>query len=74
MLASCRVADGVWFGTFGAGASFVGDDGRWRRLGVADGLPSLDVSAIAWRPPFLFLGTLGAGVCAYWEGADGPQP
>jgi ligand-binding sensor domain-containing protein len=74
VLASCRVADGVWFGTFGAGASFVGDDGRWRRLGVADGLPSLDVSAIAWRPPFLFLGTLGAGVCAYWEGADAPQP
>ncbi len=73
VLASCRVADGVWFGTFGAGASFIGDDGRWRRLGVADGLPSLDVSAIAWRPPFLFLGTLGAGVCAYWEGADGPQ-
>ena len=74
VLASCRVAGGVWFGTFGAGASFVGDDGGWRRLGVADGLPSLDVSAIAWRPPFLFLGTLGAGVCAYWEGADGPQP
>jgi hypothetical protein len=74
VLASCRVAGGIWFGTFGAGASFVGDDGRWRRLGVADGLPSLDVSAIAWRPPFLFLGTLGAGVCAYWEGADGPQP
>jgi hypothetical protein len=74
VLASCRVAGGVWFGTFGAGASFVGDDGEWRRLGVADGLPSLDVSAIAWRPPFLFLGTLGAGVCAYWEGADGPQP
>jgi len=74
VLASCRVADGIWFGTFGAGASFVGDDGRWRRLGVADGLPSLDVSAIAWRPPFVFLGTLGAGVCAYWEGADAPQP
>ena len=74
VLAACRVADGVWFGTFGAGASFAGDDGSWRRLGVADGLPSLDVSAIAWRPPLLFLGTLGAGVCAYWEGADGPVP
>jgi len=74
VLASCRVADGVWFGTFGGGASFAGDDGRWRRLGAADGLPSLDVSALAWRPPFLFLGTLGAGVCAYWEGSDGPQP
>jgi hypothetical protein len=74
VLASCRVADGIWFGTFGAGASFAGDDGSWRRLGVADGLPSLDVSAIAWRPPLLFLGTLGAGVCAYWEGADGPLP
>jgi hypothetical protein len=74
VLASCRVSDGVWFGTFGAGASFAGDDGRWRRLGVADGLPSLDVAALAWRAPFLFIGTLGAGVCAYWEGADGPQP
>ncbi len=74
VLASCRVADGVWFGTFGAGASFAGDDGRWRWLGVADGLPSLDVAALAWRKPFLFIGTLGAGVCAYWEGADGPQP
>lgn len=74
VLASCRVGDGVWFGTFGAGASFVGDDGRWRRLGVADGLPSLDVAAIAWRAPFVYFGTLGAGVCAYWEGADGPQP
>lgn len=74
VLASCRAAGGVWFGTFGAGASFVGDDGRWRRLGVADGLPSLDVAAIAWRAPFVYFGTLGAGVCAYWEGADGPQP
>lgn len=74
VLASCRAAGGVWFGTFGAGASFVGDDGRWRRLGAAEGLPSLDVAAIAWRAPFVFFGTLGAGVCAYWEGADGPQP
>jgi ligand-binding sensor domain-containing protein len=74
VLASCRTADGVWFGTFGGGASFAGDDGRWRRLGVADGLPSLDVSAIAWRAPFLYLGTLGAGVCAWWEGADGTLP
>ena len=74
VLASCRTAGGVWFGTFGAGASFAGDDGRWRRLGAADGLPSLDVAAIAWRAPFVYFGTLGAGVCAWWEGADGPQP
>ena len=74
VLASSRAAGGVWFGTFGAGASFAGDDGRWRRLGAADGLPSLDVAAIAWRAPFVYFGTLGAGVCAYWEGADGPQP
>jgi hypothetical protein len=74
VLASCRAAGGVWFGTFGAGASLAGDDGRWRRLGAADGLPSLDVAAIAWRAPFVYFGTLGSGVCAWWEGADGPQP
>jgi hypothetical protein len=72
VLSLCESDAGVWVGTFGGGASFRSFDGRWRRLGVADGLPSQDVSAIAWRAPWVYLGTMGAGVVAYWESADGP--
>jgi hypothetical protein len=48
--------------------------GSWKNIGIADGLAALDVTAIEWRAPWLFFGTLGSGVSVYNEAADGVQP
>ena len=62
-------------GSFGGGVSvYLKSSGVWQRIGIADGLASIDVPAIAWRAPFVFFGTLGAGVSVYEEGADVEQP
>ena len=42
-------------------------------FGIADGLASRDVTAIAAREPYVFFGTLGAGVSVYDEAADGAE-
>jgi ligand-binding sensor domain-containing protein len=75
VLASCETDRALYFGSFGGGASaYVKETGQWKRLGIRDGLASLDIAAIAWRPPFVFFGTIGAGVSVYDEEADGQQP
>ena len=75
ILASCETDRALYFGSFGGGVSvYMKQTGAWRRIGISDGLASLDVPAIAWRAPFLFFGTLGAGISVYDEAADGAQP
>jgi hypothetical protein len=75
ILAACETDRAIYFGSFGGGVSvFQKGSGSWRRLGISDGLSSIDVPAIAWRAPFVFFGTLGAGVSMYEEGADAAQP
>ena len=44
---------GTCFGTFGGGLAFLdGARGAWKRFGLADGLPALDISALARRSPY----------------------
>jgi tetratricopeptide (TPR) repeat protein len=74
ILAICETDRAVYFGSFGGGVSACRKgNGAWTRYGIAEGLPSLDITAIAWREPYVFFGTLGAGVCMYNESADGAQ-
>jgi hypothetical protein len=75
ILASCETDRALYFGSFGGGASAISKrDGTWRRIGIQEGLASLDVSSLGWRAPYVFFGTLGAGVCVYDEAADGSLP
>jgi hypothetical protein len=75
ILSSCETDRALYFGSFGGGVSVLSKpDGSWRHLGIHDGLASLDVPAIAWRPPSVFFGTLGGGVSVYDEAADGAHP
>jgi tetratricopeptide (TPR) repeat protein len=75
ILAGCETDRALYFGSFGGGVSVLSKGtGRWLRLGIHEGLPSLDIAAIAWRSPFVFFGTLGAGVSVYEEEADAAQP
>jgi hypothetical protein len=75
ILASCETDRALYFGSFGGGVGVRSKaTGAWRKIGIADGLPSLDVAAIAWRAPYVFFGTLGAGVSVYEEASDGAQP
>ena len=75
VLAGCETDRALYFGSFGGGVSvYSKGSGLWRRLGISDGLASIDVPAIAWRAPFVFFGTLGAGASMYEEGADAAQP
>ncbi|MFI5367419.1 MAG: two-component regulator propeller domain-containing protein, partial [Spirochaetia bacterium] len=72
VLASCETDRALYFGSFGGGVGvYVKETDSWKRLGIRDGLASLDVAAIAWRRPYVFFGTLGAGVSVYDEEADG---
>jgi ligand-binding sensor domain-containing protein len=75
VLSACETAMGIYFGSFGGGVSVLDkSSGNWRRIGLGDGLPSLDITAIAAGGSYLFFGTLGAGVCRYYEGGgDGAQ-
>ncbi len=75
VLASCETDRALYFGSFGGGVSVrVKKDGTWRRFGISDGLAAADVAAIAWRSPYVFFGTLGAGVSVYDEAEDGARP
>jgi tetratricopeptide (TPR) repeat protein len=74
VLSVCETDRALYFGTFGGGVSVLSKgSGAWGRIAIADGLASLDVTAIAWRPPYVFFGTLGAGVSVYDEASDGAQ-
>jgi tetratricopeptide (TPR) repeat protein len=75
VLSSCETDRAIYFGSFGGGVSILSkSDGSWRKIGIHDGLASLDVPAIAWRPPSVYFGTLGGGVSVYDEAADGAHP
>jgi hypothetical protein len=75
ILASCETDRALYFGGFGGGVSVLSKrEDTWRHIGIAEGLASLDVAAIAWRAPYVFFGTLRAGVCMYDEAADGALP
>ena len=71
VLASCETDRALYFGSFGGGVGvYLKETDSWKRLGIRDGLASLDVTAIAWRRPYVFFGTLGAGVSMYDEEAN----
>lgn len=75
ILSGCETDRALYFGSFGGGVSVLSrTDGSWRRIGIHEGLASMDVPAIAWRPPSVFFGTLGGGVSVYDEAADGAHP
>ncbi len=75
ILSSCETDRAVYFGSFGGGVSILSkSDGSWRRIGIRDGLASMDVAAIAWKAPRVFFGTLGGGVSVYDEDEDGSLP
>jgi ligand-binding sensor domain-containing protein len=72
VLASCETDRALYFGSFGGGVGvYIKKTGSWRRLGIQEGLASLDIAAIAWHKPYVFFGTLGAGVSVYDEENDG---
>jgi len=75
ILSSCETDRALYFGSFGGGVSVLSRvDGSWRHIGIRDGLAALDVSAIAWRAPRVFFGTLGGAVSVYDEDEDGALP
>ena len=75
ILSTCETDRALYFGTFGGGVSVRSRaDGSWRRIGIRDGLASMDVAAIAWKAPRVFFGTLGGGVSVYDEDGDGSLP
>ena len=75
ILSSCETDRALYFGSFGGGVSILSKaDGSWRRVGIRDGLASMDVPAIAWKAPRVFFGTLGGGVSVYDEDEDGTLP
>lgn len=61
VLCAVRTESGTFFGTLGGGLARHGQD-SWRVLGFREGVLSADVPALAYSPPFLYLGSLGAGV------------
>jgi len=66
VLSGVKAERALYFGTFGGGISFIFlNSGKWQRIGLSQGLPSLDISVLAYLPSpagSLFAGTLGGGV------------
>lgn len=66
VLSGAKTSRSLYFGTFGGGISFITiKSGKWQGISLEQGLPSLDISALACSPKlagFLFAGTLGGGV------------
>jgi hypothetical protein len=62
---------GIYFGTFGGGvvryAPTASGAGEWLNIGLAQGLPSLDVSVVTAAGGQVYFGTLGAGVAVISE-------
>jgi len=68
VLCGISSAQGIYFGTFGGGAAFFAfKDESWHTLGIAEGLTSRDVAALACSGPVVYFGTLGAGIAVYRE-------
>ena len=75
ILSSAETDRALYFGSFGGGVSVLSrKQGTWRNIGISEGLTALDIPAIAWRAPYVFFATLGGGVYAYDEAADGSFP
>ncbi len=75
VLAGTHARSGYYFGTFGGGMAFLPEaGGSWRRLSLQEGLPALDITALQYRPPVVYLGTLGAGAALYYEDPCGGGP
>jgi ligand-binding sensor domain-containing protein len=66
VLCGAGTATGVYFGTFGAGVSRYREDG-WRVIGLREGLGGLDITAVAYSPPYVVFGTLGSGITVFDE-------
>ncbi|MQY76671.1 MAG: hypothetical protein GH155_03490 [Spirochaeta sp.] len=66
ILSGVKTGRALYFGTFGGGISFIFlNSGKWQRIGLNQGLPSLDISVLAYLAApvgSLFAGTLGGGV------------
>ncbi len=67
VLSGVKTERALYFGTFGGGISFIflNSSSKWQRIGLNQGLPSLDISVLAYLPSpvgSLFAGTLGGGV------------
>jgi hypothetical protein len=63
VLCGARADSGSYFGTFGGGVCYLDRrSGRFRRLGLRDGLGALDISCAAYSAPELYFGTLGSGL------------
>jgi len=66
VLSGVKTERALYFGTFGGGISFIFlNSVKWQRIGLNQGLPSLDISVLAYLPApagSLFAGTLGGGV------------
>jgi ligand-binding sensor domain-containing protein len=67
VLCAVRAAGGTYFGTLGGGLARH-SGGAWERLGFREGVLSSDIPAMAYAAPFLYLGSLGAGVTVLREG------
>ena len=66
VLSGVQTEHALYFGTFGGGISFIFlNSDKWQRIGLNQGLPSLDISVLIYLPGSagsLFAGTLGGGV------------
>jgi hypothetical protein len=68
VLAGAQTATGMYFGTFGGGVvRYDYLHGSWSTIGLAQGLPSMDVAVVAYAAGSIYFGTLGAGVAALSE-------
>jgi ligand-binding sensor domain-containing protein len=67
VLCAVRAESGTYFGTLGGGLARH-SRGAWQVLGFREGIPAADVPALTYSPPFLYLGSLGAGVTELREG------
>ena len=68
VLCGIETERGLYFGTFGGAISLYDEaTDSWRNLGLREGLSSLDISAVSSSPPYLFFGTLGAGISIFNE-------
>ena len=59
---------GMYFGTLGGGVSFKKHDGeKWRILSLKDGLASMNIACMSYVEPYIYIGTLGAGISVLHE-------
>ena len=67
VLCAVRATGGTYFGTLGGGLARH-SGGAWELLGFREGVLASDIPAMAYAAPFLYLGSLGAGVTVLREG------